>query len=77
MLTPVIFDMKVRDTQKFIRYQQYAVHGAYQGPSLKNLAKEVLGRGIKQGRVSSVEDAVATMEIYRKAEDEIEKEQGM
>jgi hypothetical protein len=44
--------------------------------SLKNLAREVLGRQIKQGRVSSVKDAVATMEVYRKAKAEIDKEQG-
>jgi RNA exonuclease 4 len=29
-LTPVVFDMKVRDKQKCVRYQQYAVRGAYQ-----------------------------------------------
>lgn len=67
--------MKVRDTQKCSRYQQYAAHGAHQGPSLKILAREVLGREIKKGRISSVEDAVATMEVYRRAEAEIEKEQ--
>jgi len=75
-LTPVTFDMTVRDTQKCSRYRQYANRGAHQGPSLKNLALEVLGRPIKQGRVSSVEDAIATMEVYRNAEADIEQEQG-
>jgi RNA exonuclease 4 len=75
-LTPVTFDITVRDTQKCRRYLQYANRGAHQGPSLKNLALEVLGRPIKQSRVSSVEDAIATMEIYRNAEADIEQEQG-
>ncbi len=75
-LTPVTFDITVRDTQKYSRYRQYANPSAHQGPSLKNLALEVLGRPIKQGRVSSVEDAIATMEVYRKAEADIEQEQG-
>jgi len=74
-LTPVTFDITVRDTQKCSRYRQYANRGAHQGPSLKNLALEVLGRSIKQGRVSSVEDAIATMEVYRNAEADIEQEQ--
>ena len=75
-LTPVTFDITVRDTQKYSRYRQYANRSSHQGPSLKNLALEVLGRPIKQGRVSSVEDAIATMEVYRKAEADIEQEQG-
>jgi len=75
-LTPVTFDITVRDTQKYSRYRQYANRRSHQGPSLKNLALEVLGRPIKQGRVSSVEDAIATMEVYRKAEADIEQEQG-
>jgi RNA exonuclease 4 len=68
--------MKVRDTQEYSGYRQYSNHDAHQGPSLKNLALEVLGRRIKQGRVSSVEDAVATMEVYRNAEADIDREQG-
>jgi len=56
-------------------YRQYANRGAHQGPSLKNLALEVLGRQIKQGRASSVEDAVATMEVYRNAEVDIDWDQ--
>jgi len=46
-----------------------------EGPSLKNLALNVLGRPIKQGRTSSVEDAIATMEVYRNAETDIDQEQ--
>ncbi|KAH8621197.1 hypothetical protein IG631_24140 [Alternaria alternata] len=74
--TPITLSMKVRDTQKYSGYRQYTNHGAHQGPSLKNLALEVLGRRIKQGQVSSVEDAVATMEVYRNAEADIDREQG-
>ncbi|KAL6154895.1 hypothetical protein ACJQWK_11940 [Exserohilum turcicum] len=66
--------MSVRDTQKYSGYRKYANPGAHQGPNLKNLALRVLGRSIKQGPVSSIEDAVATMEIYRKAEVEIDRE---
>lgn len=73
--TPITFNMTVRDTQKYSMYRQYANRGAHQGPSLKNLALEVLGRQIKQGRVSSVEDAVATMEVYQNAEVNIDREQ--
>jgi hypothetical protein len=75
-LTPVTFDITVRDTQKCRKYLQFANRDAYQDPSLKNLALEVLGRLIKQGRVSSVEDAIATMEIYQNANADIEQEQG-
>jgi len=74
--TPITFNMAVRDTQKYSRYRQYAKHGAHQGPNLRNLALEVLGRQIKQDRASSVEDATATMEVYRNAEVEIDREQG-
>jgi RNA exonuclease 4 len=73
---PVTFKVTVRDTQKYSGYRRYANLGAHQGPSLKNLALAILGRPIKQGRVSSVEDAVATMEVYRYAEVDIDREQG-
>jgi RNA exonuclease 4 len=68
--------MTVRGTQKYSKYRQYANRKAHQGPSLKNLALDVLGRPIKQGRVSSIEDAIATMESYRNAVADIEQEQG-
>lgn len=74
--SPITFNMTVRDTQKYSIYRQYANHGAYQGPSLKNLALKVLGRQIKQGRASSVEDTIATMEVHRNAEGVIDREQG-
>jgi RNA exonuclease 4 len=73
--TPNTLSVTIRDTQKYSGYRQYASLGANQGPSLKNLALHVLGRQIKQGQVSSVEDAVATMEIYRNAEAAIDQEQ--
>lgn len=74
---PVTFEnIVVRDTQKYSGYRWYASRGAaHQGPSLKNLALEVLGRPIKEVRMSSVEDALATMEVYRKAEADIDQEQ--
>lgn len=74
-LTPITFDVTARDTQKYSGYRQYANKNAYQGPTLKNLAQKVLGRHIKQGRISSVEDAVATMEIYQNTEVDIDREQ--
>ncbi|KAJ6191980.1 ribonuclease H-like domain-containing protein [Bipolaris maydis] len=55
--------------------RKYANPGARQGPNLKNLALRALGHSIKQGPVSSIDDAVATVEIYRKAEVEINREQ--
>jgi RNA exonuclease 4 len=73
--TPNTLSVTIRDTQKYSGYRQYANPGANQGPSLKNLALHVLSRQIKQGRVSSVEDAVATMEVYRNAEAAIDQEQ--
>ncbi|KFY99349.1 hypothetical protein V500_01389 [Pseudogymnoascus sp. VKM F-4518 (FW-2643)] len=73
---PITFNMTFRDTQKYSGYRQYANQGAHQGPSLKNLSLKVLGRQIEQGRVSSVEDAIATMEVYRNAEVDIDREQG-
>ncbi|KAH9206474.1 hypothetical protein DL95DRAFT_396917, partial [Leptodontidium sp. 2 PMI_412] len=45
--TQVTFDIKIRDTQRCRKYLQFANAGAYQGPSLKNLALKVLGRPIK------------------------------
>jgi RNA exonuclease 4 len=65
----------VRDTQKFSGCAGLDGRPAGPGPSLKVLASEVLGREIKKGRVSSVEDARATMEVYREAERDIDREQ--
>jgi RNA exonuclease 4 len=75
LITPITFDATFRDTQKYSGYQQYANHGAHQGPSLKNLTLRVLRRLIKQGQISSLEDAVATMNVYRNAEEDIDGEQ--
>ncbi|KAH6613220.1 ribonuclease H-like domain-containing protein [Boeremia exigua] len=74
-LPACVSKLQVRDTQKYSGYRKYANRGAHQGPSLKNLSQQVLGRPIKQGRVSSVEDARATMEVYRNAEVAIDQEQ--
>ncbi|KAJ8116083.1 hypothetical protein OPT61_g2417 [Boeremia exigua] len=75
-IQPLRLDVSVRDTQKYSGYRQYAIRGAHQGPNLKNLALNVLRCRIKEGRISSLEDAVATMQIYRKAEADIDREQG-
>jgi RNA exonuclease 4 len=75
-VTRVTFKVTVRGTQKYSGYRRYANCGTHQGPSLKNLALAIMGRPIKQGRVSSVEDAVATMEVYRYAEVDIDRDQG-
>lgn len=72
---PLDIDMTLRDTQKYSGYRKYANPHAHQGPSLRNLALGVLGRPIKQDGISSVEDAVATMEVYRNVEMEIDCEQ--
>lgn len=74
-LPRVAFDFHARDTQKYSKFQQYAIAGAHQGPNLKNLSYQVLGRRIKLGRISSVEDARATMEIYKTVEDDLDREQ--
>ena len=75
LITPITFSITFRDTQKYSGYRQYANPRAHQGPNLKNLTLRVLGRSIKQGRMSSLEDAVATMNIYRNAEEDIDREQ--
>lgn len=71
---PTIFTMAIRDTEKYSRYQKYSHPLSNEGPILHGLARAVLGRRIPQGRRSTVEDAVATMEVYRKAEAGIDGE---
>lgn len=53
----------IRDTAKYSGFRKYG-HGPK--PSLKVLAKEVLGVEIQQGQHSSVEDARVAMLLFRK-----------
>jgi RNA exonuclease 4 len=53
----------IRDTSKFSGYRKYS---AGKTPSLKKLAKEVLGVDIQGGEHSSIEDARATMLLFRR-----------
>jgi len=53
----------IRDTSRYPAFRQYA---AGRTPGLKKLAKEILGVDIQGGEHSSVEDARATMLLYRK-----------
>jgi RNA exonuclease 4 len=53
----------IRDTSKFSGFRKYS---AGRSPSLKKLAKEVLGIDIQDGEHSSIEDARATMLLFRR-----------
>jgi RNA exonuclease 4 len=53
----------IRDTSRFSGFRKYS---AGKTPSLKKLAKEVLGVDIQGGQHSSIEDARATMLLFRK-----------
>jgi RNA exonuclease 4 len=53
----------IRDTSKFSGFRKYS---SGRTPSLKRLAKEVLGVEIQNGEHSSVEDARATMLLFRR-----------
>ncbi|KAE8375468.1 hypothetical protein BDV26DRAFT_283457 [Aspergillus bertholletiae] len=61
----------IRDTSKHPPYRKIAGGGS---PRLKMLASEFLGLDIQGGAHSSVEDAKATMLLYRRDKDEFEKE---
>ncbi|KAL2817385.1 RNA exonuclease 4 [Aspergillus granulosus] len=61
----------IRDTSKHPPYRKFAGGGS---PRLKILASELLGLQIQDGAHSSVEDARATMMLYRKDKDEFERE---
>ncbi|GMF67307.1 unnamed protein product [Aspergillus oryzae] len=61
----------IRDTSKHPPYRKIAGGGS---PRLKMLASEFLGLDIQSGAHSSVEDAKATMLLYRRDKDEFEKE---
>lgn len=61
----------IRDTSKYSPFRQYATGRT---PGLKKLAKEILGLEIQGREHSSVEDARATMLLYRKEKDGFETE---
>jgi RNA exonuclease 4 len=53
----------IRDTSRFSGFRKYS---AGKTPSLKKLAREILGVEIQQGQHSSIEDARATMLLFRR-----------
>lgn len=53
----------IRDTAKYPGFKKYSTG---RSPSLKILAKEILGIEIQSGEHSSIEDARATMLLFRK-----------
>jgi RNA exonuclease 4 len=53
----------IRDTSRFSGFRKYS---AGRTPSLKKLAKEILGIDIQGGEHSSIEDARATMLLFRR-----------
>ncbi|CAF9923595.1 MAG: 3'-5' exonuclease [Alectoria fallacina] len=61
----------IRDTSKHPAFRQLA---GGKTPSLKKLAREVLGLDIQGGEHSSIEDARATMLLFRKEKEGFEKE---
>ncbi|KAJ5779195.1 hypothetical protein N7457_006915 [Penicillium paradoxum] len=61
----------IRDTSKHAPYRRIAGGGS---PRLKMLAEEFLGIKIQDGAHSSVEDARATMALYRREKDAFERE---
>ena len=61
----------IRDTSRYPAFRQYA---AGRTPGLKKLAKEVLGVDIQTGEHSSIEDARATMLLFRREKEGFESE---
>ena len=61
----------IRDTSRHRAFRQLA---GGRTPSLKKLAREVLGIDIQAGEHSSIEDARATMLLFRREKEEFEKE---
>lgn len=61
----------IRDTSK---YPPYRAVSKGRSPGLKKLAQELLGITIQSGQHSSVEDARATMLLFRRDKDGIERE---
>lgn len=63
----------IRDTSKFSKFRQLATKAGWT-PGLKMLTQKLLGVEIQTGAHSSVEDARATMALFRLEKDEFEKE---
>lgn len=61
----------IRDTSRFSGFRKYS---SGRSPSLKRLAKEILGVEIQNGEHSSIEDARATMLLFRKFKQEFDIE---
>ena len=64
-LTISIPEDRIRDTSLYPLLPNIAGLASSHPPSLKNLAKSLLGRDIQKGSHSSLEDARVTMEIYK------------
>ncbi|KAI7230605.1 hypothetical protein KC330_g6875 [Hortaea werneckii] len=76
VFSPEVFDgVATRDTQLHESYREFAC-GWQRLPKLSVLAQVVLGWRIQGAEHSSVEDAAATMALYRKAGVLMEREQG-
>lgn len=63
----------IRDTSKFSKFRQLSMIPG-RTPGLKHLAEKLLGVEIQVGAHSSVEDARATMALYRHDKDDFEQE---
>ncbi|KAL8821454.1 MAG: hypothetical protein Q9223_000503 [Gallowayella weberi] len=61
----------IRDTSRHPKYRQVA---GGKTPGLKRLAKQILDINIQGGEHSSIEDARATMLLFRREKDEFERE---
>jgi RNA exonuclease 4 len=71
----VFYDVELRDTQILEEYRNHSACQIQRMPKLFKLAQIFLGRPIQPKEHSSVEDAVATMELYRLCAAEIERTQ--
>lgn len=63
---------KIIDTSRHLPFRQQFAKG--KSPSLKKLAKEILNVEIQDGQHSSIEDAKATMLIYKSAKKDFDQE---
>jgi len=64
----------VRDTARCVHLRSKAALPTNQTPSLRRLSEKVLGREIQVGTHCSVEDATASMDLYRTVEDKWEED---